>query len=113
MYNEMIEKTLGQLPAVPEAVVKFNKLAVAKFEKFAHLQFDTYKAFTELTLDQLKAVAEVSDSESLKALWDKQMNVVKNVRVQNDCYVKALTDLSSEFNSEFKQLTGEAVNKAA
>jgi phasin family protein len=113
MYSETIEKTLGQFPTVPAAVVKFNKLAVAKFEKFAHLQLDTYKACTELALEQLKAVAEVSDSESLKALWDKQVNAVKNVRVQQDVYVKALTDLGSEFNSEFKQLTGEAVKKAA
>ena len=113
MYSEMIEKTLGQLPTVPAAVVKFNKLTVAKLEKLAHLQLDTYKAFTDLTLGQLKAVAEVSDSESLKALWDKQVNVVKSVRVQQDGYVKALTDLGSEFNSELKQLTGETVKKAA
>ena len=113
MYNEMIEKTLGRFPAVPEAVVKFNKLAVVKLEKLTHLQLDTYKAFTELTLDQLKAVAEVSDSESLKALWEKQVNVVNKVRVQQNGYVKALTDLGNEFNSELKQLTGETVKKAA
>jgi phasin family protein len=90
-------------------VVSFNKLAVAQLEKYVHLQLDAYKAFVELTLRQLKAGAEISDAEGLKAFWAKQSEVISAVREKQLEHLKALAELGTGFNVEVKKLAEKSV----
>ncbi len=113
MYTEMFEKVLGQVPAAPETMIKFNKLGVAMCEKLVHLQLDAYKAAAELTLEQMKTVAEINDTESLMAFWQNQGKVVNSVREQQEGFVKALTSLGNELNEELQQVTTTVVKQAA
>jgi phasin family protein len=113
MYNEMMEKVLARSPGIPPLVVKLNKVAVAHFERFLHLQLDAYKAVVELSLDELKSLAEVSDADSFRAFWLKQTDVARAMRDQRHAYAKALTDLGDRFDSELQKMTRENVKMAA
>lgn len=77
----MIIETLSALTEptqrVFEPAQKFKQHAVSSIEKLASYQLQSLKRYSDITVSQLKAVAEIKDSEDLQNFLLNQTNVLR------------------------------------
>ena len=107
MSNELFDNVLSQTPELPATVVKVNKLAAASVEKLAAWQLESVKSYVNLGLGRLRAATEVTDSESLQAFYNDQLEVAKTVREKLINDSEALGKLSADIKADFEQLLQE------
>ena len=108
MSNELFANVFSQTPELPAAVVKANKLAAANIEKLTAWQIEVVKSYIDLGLGRLKAAIEVTDSKSLQAFYNDQLEVAKVVqeKLVNDS--KALGELSADIKADLEKLVQES-----
>lgn len=109
--NNLFATAVEQTQPFMTPVAKANQLAVANLEKLVTLQMDALRTYVDLGLKQLKAVAEISDPESLKAFYASQLGVAGTVRQKVMDDVKALTELGTDFKAQCDTLTEENVTE--
>lgn len=109
MLNKMFADLTEQSKQFAEPVNKLNELAVANIEKVAGLQVAAMKEFAELSLDNLKGAASVTNPEEFQAFVSSQQEVANTVskKVAEDAI--ELTRLGEEFTAEYQKLLQESV----
>lgn len=107
----MITETVSALTepgkSVLEPIRKVNQQAIAAVEKLAARQTDSLKAYSDLGVGQLKAVAEVKDVEDLQTLMSKQVDVL---RAFGECLmsdIKAVAQIGVDFVSQATKVGAE------
>lgn len=108
MANEFAN-VFAQFQSFQAPVVKANKLAVANFEKLVDFQFNAFRSYVDLTVEQLKAASEVNDPKSLQDFLAGRVEVANVVRQKVLDDTKALADLNAGFLAEFSKLAEENV----
>ena len=103
MANEAIANVFERSQSFLNPVVNTNKLAVAKLEKLVSFQMDALQSYVDLSIDRLKAAAEVSSVQDLPNFYDGQVKAVSTLRqmLLNDA--KTLARLTSEFQADFSE----------
>lgn len=109
MFDEIINKTNAQLASLTAPAKKLNSLALANFEKLAQFNLENAKAYTDLSIEQLRSALEVNDAKSLQAYVGAQQKVATSVgeKIAKDAAV--LADLSKQFAAEVQKLAQEQV----
>lgn len=108
----MIIKTLSALTkptqSVLEPVQKLNQNAVAAVEKLAAHQLESLKTYSDMGVSQLKAAAEVKDSDGLQNFMFKQTDVLRafGERVLSD--ITAVARVGVDFLSQATKVGAEA-----
>lgn len=105
MFNNDLFKNVALPVALPAAVVKANKLAVANTEKLVAFQMGVLRAYVDLGLSRLKAASEVSDLKGLQAFYADQVELAKVVSQKLVADSKALTELGAGFKADFDALS--------
>lgn len=108
MANEFAN-VFAQFQSFQAPVAKANKLAVANFEKLVGFQFNAFRSYVDLSVEQLKAASEVNDSKSLQDFLAGRAEVANVVRQKVLDDAKALADLNAGFLAEFSKLAEENV----
>ena len=65
MVVNLFNKALENPPALPEPMIRANKLIIEHMEKLLILQMNSLKAYFDIGINQFRAAAEITDLESL------------------------------------------------
>ena len=120
MYQELFGKSTAQLEDLITPARKFQGLVVDHFTKLADFQLDALRSYTDLGLEQLRAVKNVDDAKSFQDYVSGQSKVAKTVGDKVTKDVNTLAALSKDFTAEIQKLVqdnvatfGQAVKPAA
>ncbi len=111
MYQELFGKSTAQLEDLIAPARKFQGLVVDHFTKLADFQLDALRAYTDLGLEQLRAVKNVGDAKSFQDYVSSQSKVAKTVGDKVTKDVNTLAALNKDFTAEVQKLAQENVAK--
>jgi len=102
LFNKGLEKTS---PALPEPVLKANRLFIENLEKMLIFQMNSLKTYFDIGINQLRAAAEITDLESLQDFCKRQAEIAQTVQTKllNDARVMA--NMAARFKNEMDHLT--------
>jgi len=83
---------------------EFCKLTISKLEQLVSLQFASLREYTELSLGQLKAAADIAGPEDLKEYLGKQQEFLRTVAEKLTGDAQAMAALGREFTEEAKNI---------
>jgi phasin family protein len=108
MYKDLFAPLLQNTTALPAPMLKANKLVVAEVERLVNFQMGALRYYVDIALNQLKAVAEISDVSGLQEFVKGQVEVANKVRQRVMDDTKALTELSTDFKADLDTLAKES-----
>ena len=112
MYTEMFKSFSEQTEKTLAPYAKFNKVFAKNVEQLTELQLSAVRAYSDLGLNQLKAVSEVKDIESLTAFNGQQLETLTKLSQQ---LLEDSNKFSSEaqgFKTEVEEFVAENVKQA-
>ncbi len=112
MYQEIIENYTTQVEKFFAPVQQFARLSLSNGEKLYALQMEITQSYIDFGVEQMKALIEVKDPESLRAFVSRQAEAVKTISEKMIADTQAVAELGSKFNAESQQLARESVNAA-
>ena len=113
MNQEIAKLFTVQPEKVLAPMQQFAELSLSNTEKLLALQMEMTQSYIRLGVEQMKALFEVKDAESLQAFVNSQADVAKNVGEKMIADAKAVADLGAEFNAETQKLTQESLRVVA
>lgn len=108
-FQDLFTKSTAQLASLTAPAKKLNALAVDNFEKLAQFQLENAKAYTDLSVEQLRAALDVNDAKSLQAFVSNQQKVAKTVGEKLTADAQTLAALGKQFATEVQKLAQENV----
>lgn len=115
-YN-LFENMNQQQQNMLATLQKLNKLAVSNVEKMTVLQMNTLRNYSDLTVQQMQAIAEVKSPQQLQDYLNQQTESVKAMAEKIVADAKAAAELGVEFNTEAQKIAQDTLanvaNKAA
>lgn len=104
MVVDLFAKALETPRVLSEPLVRANQLFAANVEKMAVFQMNALKSYLDISLNQLKAAAEITDIQSLQDFCKRQSEIAKTVqqKLMNDA--KAMSDMVARFKAEMDNL---------
>ena len=109
MYQELFGKSTAQLEDLIAPARKFQGLVVDHFTKLADFQLNALRSYTDLGLEQLRAVKNVDDAKSFQDYVSSQSKVAKTVGDKVTQDVNTLAALSKDFTAEVQKLAQDNV----
>ncbi|MDS4021268.1 MAG: phasin family protein [Candidatus Competibacter sp.] len=105
MVVDLFNKALETPQALPESLVKANKMFVENMEKIMVFQMNALKSYMDIGFNQMKAAAEITDVKSFQDFYKRQTEIAKTVqqKMMNDA--KAMSDMATRFKTEIDGLT--------
>lgn len=105
MVIDLFSKALETPQALPEPLVKTNKLLVQNMEKMMVFQMNALKSYLDIGLNQMKAAAEITDVKSFQDFCKRQTEIAQTVQQKLMSDAKAMSDLATRFKVEMDNLT--------
>jgi phasin family protein len=102
LFDKGLEKTP---PALPESVLKANRLFIENVEKMLIFQMNSLKTYFDIGINQLRAAAEITDLKSLQDFCKRQAEIAQTVQCKllNDARIMA--NMAARFKTEMDSLT--------
>jgi phasin family protein len=110
-------KVLEPPPTLPESMIKANKLFIENLEKLLLFQMNSLKTYFDISINQFRAAAEITDLDSLQDFYRRQAEIAQTVqcKLMNDARI--MSGMAARFKAELDGLTktalGETLPKAA
>lgn len=117
MVINLFSKALETPQALPEPLIKANRLFVGNMESILIFQMNALKSYLDIGINQLRAAAEITDLESLQDFCKRQTEIAQTVqrKLMNDARI--MSDMTARFKTEMDNLTQamleDALPKAA
>jgi phasin family protein len=103
----------AQLESVFFAPVRaFAALSVDYTEKLVNAQLEAAKAYSDITLAQLRSLAEVKDAEGLRSYMEGQQAVAKDLSERLKGDAEKVVALQQDFVQQSQKLTEGSVKQA-
>ena len=104
MENNHFEKAAEQFSQLMEPANKLNTVVLNHLSKLAEFQLKTAKSYGEMTLNNLKGVADISDFDSLKQYANGQTQFAGDFsrRIMDD--FKALAEMGNELKNDVEKV---------
>ncbi|MCC5858940.1 MAG: phasin family protein [Ectothiorhodospiraceae bacterium] len=90
----------------------YAELAVDHFDKLVSLQFEAGKAYTEATINQLRAALDIKDVQGLTKYMEDQQKTVRELSERMKDDTQKVVSLSQAFVQDAQKLGQETVRKA-
>ncbi|MCL7939268.1 phasin family protein [Halomonas sp. ATCH28] len=90
----------------------FAALSVDYTEKLVNAQLEATKAYSDVSLAQLRSLVEVKDAEGLKGYLEGQQKVAKELTERAKGDAEKVVALQQEFVQESQKLTESSVKQA-
>lgn len=116
LYDEILNKTNAQFETYMAPARKVSSLVIEHFAKVSEFQLEAFKAYSDLSVEQLRAAAKVSDAKSLQDFLSNQSKVAKTVSDKLNEDASTLAGFGKDLTAELQKLTQEnvaTVSKAA
>jgi phasin family protein len=110
MYQEIIDIYSAQVEKLIAPAQQFAMLSISNGEKLYAMQLEIAQSYVNLGIEQVKALVEVKDPESLQAFIAKQVDVARNVSEKLIADGQAVAELGNQFNSETQKLARESMS---
>ena len=112
MYAEMFEKTNSQMEQVLNPMRKAQGTMLDHFAKVADFQVEAMKHYSDLSIQNLRALKDVNDAQSLQAYVSKQTEVAKSLGEKVSADVSEFVKLQRGFAEEMQKLAQDGVANA-
>lgn len=116
MYEELFSKTSAQFETWAAPARKFNNLLVDHLAKVSDYQMEAAKAYTDLSVEQLRAMTKISDAKDLQDFVSNQTKVIKTMSEKLGQDANTLAGFGKDLTAELQKLAQEnvaAANKTA
>ena len=104
MVVNLFTKALETPQALPEPLIKTNKLLVENLEKLMVFQMNALKSYLDIGLNQMRAAAEITDLQSMQDFCKRQAEIAQTVQQKLMSDAKAMSDLATRFKTEMDGL---------
>lgn len=117
MIVNLFSKALETPQALPEPLIKANKLFIGNMESILVFQMNALKSYMDISINQLRAAAEITDINSLQDFYKRQAEIAQTVqrKLMNDARI--MSGMAVRLKTEMDALTQttwqEALPKAA
>lgn len=105
MVIDLFSKALEVPQSLPEPLVKANKLMVENIEKMMVFQMNSFKAYMDIAINQMRAAAEINDVKSWQDFHKRQSEIAQTIQQKMIHDAKAVSDLATRFKAEMDNLT--------
>ena len=112
MYTEMFKSFSEQTEKTLAPYAKFNKVFAKNVEQLTELQLSAVRAYSDLGLNQLKAVSEVEDIESLTAFNGQQLETLTKLSQQLLEDSNKFSSVAQSFKTEVEEFVADNVKQA-
>ncbi|PRY64345.1 phasin family protein [Halomonas ventosae] len=102
----------AQLETFFAPVRAYAALSVDVTEKLVNAQLDAAKAYSDVSLTQLRKLVEVKDAEGLKGYLEGQQDVAKELTERLKGDAEKVVALQQEFVQQSQKLTEQSVKQA-
>jgi phasin family protein len=112
MVIDLFNKALKTPQALPEPLIKANKLFVSNMENILIFQMNAIKSYLDIGINQLRAAAEITDLESLQDFYKRQTEIAQTMqrKLMNDARI--MSDMATRFKTEMDDLTQTTLEDA-
>ncbi|ELR65461.1 hypothetical protein C942_01075 [Photobacterium marinum] len=111
MYTEMFKSFSEQTEKTLAPYVKFNKLFTKNVEELTELQLTAVRSYSELGLNQLKALSDVKDMQSYVAFNSQQLEALTKLSQQLIEDSNKFNAIAQTFKTEVEELVAENVKQ--
>lgn len=105
MVINLFSKALETPQVLPEPFTKINRLFVENIEKLLLFQMNALKSYLDISLNQMRAAAEITDMKSFQDFCKRQNEINQTVQYKLMRDGKALSDMTLRFKTEMDHLT--------
>lgn len=104
MVVNLFNRAQASPPALPEPIFKANRLFIENLEKMLIFQMNSLKTYFDISINQLRAAAEITDLESLRDFYKRQVEIAQTMQCKllNDARVMA--NMAVRFKTEMDNL---------
>lgn len=117
MVVHLFNPALQPPQTLPEPVIKANKLFIENVEKMLVFQMNALKVYFDISINQLRAAAEITDLESLRDFYKRQFDIAQTLqgKLFNDARIMSnmAARLKLEMDGWTQTILQEALPKAA
>ncbi|MDG4594505.1 MAG: phasin family protein [Candidatus Contendobacter sp.] len=105
MVVNLFNKALENPPVLPEPMIRANKLFIENVEKLLMFQMNSLKAYFDISINQLRAAAEITDLESLQDFYKRQAEIAQTLqrKLMNDARI--MSGMITRFKTDMDGLT--------
>ncbi len=105
MIIDLFSKALEAPQALPDPVIKVNRLFIGSMESLLIFQMNALKSYLDIGINQLRAAAEITDLESLQDFYKRQAEITQTVqrKLLNDARI--MSSMAARFKTEMDRLT--------
>ncbi len=113
MNEDILNKTIGQLESYMGPARKVSSLVIEHFSRVSEFQLEAFKAYSDLSVEQLRAVSRVTDAESLQDFLNDQTRIARTVSEKLNSDASTLAGFGKDLTDELQKLTQENVAAAS
>jgi len=113
MYEEFFNKSGFQIENFTAPARKLNSLMVEHLAKVSEFQMEAAKSYADLSVEQMRAMTEITDAKSLQDFVSNQSRVAKVLGEKVTEDVNTLTGFGKDLTAELQKLTQENVETAS
>ena len=105
MIVNLFSKVLETPQALPEPLIKANKLFIDNMESILAFQMHALKSYMGISINQLRAAAEITDLNSLQDFYQRQAEIAQTVqrKLMNDARI--MSSMAVRLKTEMDALT--------
>ncbi|MDS4031301.1 MAG: phasin family protein [Candidatus Contendobacter sp.] len=105
MVVNLFNKALENPSVLPEPMIRANKLFIENVEKLLMFQMNSLKAYFDISINQLRAAAEITDLESLQDFYKRQAEIAQTLqrKLMNDARI--MSGMITRFKTDMDGLT--------
>ncbi|WP_200178504.1 phasin family protein [Ectothiorhodospira mobilis] len=109
MYNELFDKTQEQFNAMAEPVRRFNNVTLDHMAKLVDYQISMFRGYSEVAIEQMRAMQTVHDPKSLEAYLKAQGEAAKSLSEKLARDTSELVELHRGYSQEVQKLGEESL----
>ncbi len=109
MYEDILNKTGAQFENLVAPARKLNSVVLEHVAKVSEFQLEAAKAYSDISLDQLRSLTQVTDAKSLQDFVSKQTNVAKTVGEKLNQDANTLAGFGKDLTAELQKLAQENI----
>ncbi|MFV8835482.1 TIGR01841 family phasin [Aquisalimonas sp.] len=113
MYTEMFEKTNTQFEQMLNPVRKAQSTMLDHVARITDFQMEAVKHYSELGIDNLRALKDVNDPQSLQAYVTKQTEVAKSLGEKVTADMNEFVKINRGFAEQLQKLAQDGVTAAS
>ena len=105
MVVYLFNQALPPPQTLPEPLIKANKLFIENVEKMLLFQMNSLKTCFDISINQLRAAAEITDLDSLRDFYQRQMDIAQTLQCKLLNDARIMRNMAARFKTEMESLT--------